>query len=221
MKDELIQSHNQLMKEWKQRPLHKDAVFIKDGIINIDKWLAPGNKKILLLLKEAYGEDSDWDLCDLICNKWKGPKFKIWWTVSYWLYALQKTTKNFIPLMPSNKDEYDQCTELLFSSAVVNIKKSSGKSASEVDDLKNYWDSDKDLVIKQVATINPDIILCGGTMGFIKPEWEQQGDIERVENTEWIYKVGNRLVIDYWHPASQLSQQLCYYTLAHLYQRTL
>src|SRR5690606_18341089 len=60
--DELIQSHNQLMKEWKQRPLHKDAVFIKDGIINIDKWLAPGNKEILLLLKEAYGEDSDWDL---------------------------------------------------------------------------------------------------------------------------------------------------------------
>lgn len=209
------------MSEWKQRPLHKDAVFIKDGIINIDKWLAPGNKKILLFLKEAYGENNDWDLCDLICNKWKGPKFKIWWTVSYWLYALQKTTKDFIPLMPSNKDEYGQCKELLFSSAVVNIKKSSGKSASDVDDLKNYWDSDKDLVLDQVAMINPDIILCGGTMEFIKPEWEEQGVIERVENTEWIYEVGNRLVIDYWHPASQLSQQLCYYTLAHLYQRTL
>jgi hypothetical protein len=217
MKEVLIKKQKELFHEWKQTPLHKNAVFISDGIIDIDKWLR-SEKKIALFLKEAYGEKQDWDLSQLIREEWKGPKTKMWWTVSYWLFLLQKTTKDYIPLFPDSDSEFNECKDYLLSSAVINIRKSDGETSSNFETLKKYTEKDKKFLIQQIELINPDIILCGYTFNHLK---ELLGEVKPVPNTEWIYKYGDRLIIDFWHPANQYPNRLCYYTLGHLYQRVL
>lgn len=211
-----IRESDKLLKEWKNTSLHNDKVFISDGIIDLNKW--GKKKKILLILKEAYGSDEDWSLTETIKDEWKGPKYKVWWTVSYWLYLLNKTTKDFVPLFP-NKEEEAQCIDYLLSSAVLNIKKSNGRSYSEIEDLKKYVESDKDFILKQIEIINPDIILCGNTGQFLFPT--VFGEPNKIENTDWHYRWKNRMIIDYWHPANQYPDELCYYALGQLYQRIL
>ncbi len=215
-KEIYIKESEQLLKKWKETPSHKKNVFISDGIIDLEKW--GSHKKILLILKEAYGSDEDWSLTETIKNEWKGPKYKVWWTVSYWLYLLNKTTKDFVPLFPKD-NEIKECVEFLLSSAILNIKKSNGKSSSENDDLKKYVTSDKDFILKQIELINPDIILCGNTGQFLFPEIFSE--CNKIENTQWFYRWKERMIIDYWHPANQYPDELCYYALGQLYQRIL
>lgn len=160
MPDNYNTAHAVLMSQWKERPLHKGQVFIEDGIICLEKW-KQSKSKILILLKEAYGEEESWSLVETIRDVWKGPKYKVFWTMAYWLYLLNKIEPAAIPLFPATEKEFDACRECLLSAAVVNIKKSAGNSASNYDDLLLYIRKDRKLLREQLEIINPDIILCG------------------------------------------------------------
>ncbi len=202
----------ELFKEWKEKEIHKKSIFIEDGIIEKDRWFNPKNqdKKILFFLKEAYGGEENWDLCSEIREEWKGPKYKIWWTVSYWAYAIQELFKGKRPVHFS-EIESQKCSDYLLSSAIVNVKKSSGKSSSTVDNLAKYAMEDKTLLLKQIDLINPDIILCGYTKEYLPLE------ADKVENTDFIYKTKSGiLIIDFWHPANQYPDNLCFYGLCYV-----
>ena len=218
MKTEYNTAHADLMLKWKELPLHQGQVFIEDGIIDIDKYVSSKNK-VLILLKEAYGEDNAWSLADIIKNIWKGPKYKIFWTISYWLYLINKTTKTNIPLFPSSEKELNECREYLLSSAIVNIKKSSGQSTSNQDDLMEYINEDRELLRRQIEIVNPSIIICGYTKDFFDLIWNK--NIHAMDNTELIYTTEGITVIDFWHPSNQYPDKLCYYALGALYQKTL
>ena len=43
---------------------HQKNGFISDGIVNMIQWGDGDNKKILFVLKEAYGENQEWDLAE-------------------------------------------------------------------------------------------------------------------------------------------------------------
>lgn len=204
---------NALMKQWSEKDLHKGRSFIADGIIDYSRW-EKSDRKILLLFKEAYGDYDD--LCRLIRDEWKGPKYKLWWTVSYWLYAIQKITKNSCPIFPNDESEFDECIEYLLSSAIVNIKKSSGKSSSEYDDIITYAKEDSSLLEKQVLLINPDIILCGYTFEPFKTFWKKP--LNKVGNTGFIFKSEGLTVIDFWHPSNHYPNHLCFYALCSILQ---
>lgn len=219
MESNYYQEHRKLMDRWKSKEPHKGKWFIEDGIIDFDRW-EYADVKIMLFLKEAYKEDDDIfdNICSLIRNRWDGPKYKIWWTVSYWLYALQKLFKNGeIPSLPSNETEYKECREYLLSSAVVEIKKSDGEKTSSYEDLEEYIKKDKELLREQIDLINPQIIICGYTFGHFKKLWSGK-DIEPFGKTGLVYKVGKYFVIDWWHPANQYPNKLCYYALCSVVQ---
>ena len=88
-----------LFDEWKNDPKHKDKLFIKDGIIELDTWKRE-KLQILFLAKEAYTEeDNGIDLREIVR---KEAPFDNWFVVAQWIYAIQELYKNpdTIPLFP-------------------------------------------------------------------------------------------------------------------------
>jgi len=213
MESDYLEKHNKLMKRWSKRYLHKNNIFIQDGIIDISRW-QKSKRKILILLKEAYGDIGD--LCSLIRDEWEGPKYKLWWSTSYWLYALQKISANSTPPFPTKQEQFDECSEFLLSASVVNIKKSDGKSSSDTEDILEYAKKDKKLLEEQISLINPEIILCGNTSEYFWQYWPDE--IKQIGNTGYVFKTGNYIIIDYWHPANQFPDVLCYYALCAIIQ---
>jgi hypothetical protein len=207
--------HQELMNRWKAKGLHINQEFIEDGIIDLNRWEAT-NRKVLVLLKEAYGGYGD--LCSWIRDEWKGPKYKLWWTASYWLYALQKLSGKNIPPFPKEKGQFDECVDFLLSSAVVNIKKSKGETTSSAKDLEKYVMEDHDLLWEQIELIDPTIILCGYTFDQFRLIWRD--NVLPVGKTDFIFRAGKYLVINWWHPANRYPDELCYYTLCAVLQES-
>ncbi len=218
MKAKILKEQIELFGEWKNLPLHKEKVFIEDGIIDIDRYLS-SEKRIMLFLKEAYGEEENWNLADIIRDNWKGPKYKVFWTASYWIYLLNTINHLEIPLFPSSEEKLDACRNYLLSSAIVNVKKSNGESLSTHEDIMEYALHDKKLILKQIRIIDPQIILCGNTKEFFDIVWDRE--LRAVEKTEFIYESDGKIIIDYWHPSNLYPDKLCYYALGTLYQRIL
>jgi len=214
--NDLQENHEDLMERWSNTKLHKNEGFVIDGPIDPKRWQSV-DRKIVLLLKEAYGEDTNWSLPQLIRDEWRGPKYKIWWTASYWLYALNRTTQTIIPDFPSTQEKWNECTELLLSAAVVNIKKSRGKSVSDDEELLSYARTDKQFLREQMSLLAPDIILCGNTFKFLKEFWV---NVKPIDSEKFFYRSDNTIIINYWHPANHYPNQLCFYSLCALFQKT-
>ena len=70
---------------------HKN-VFISDGIVNEAVWNHQTGRKILYVLKEAYGENEDWNLTEWLRHA--KPSSSIWKRVIEWTYGIQNTTES-------------------------------------------------------------------------------------------------------------------------------
>jgi len=216
----MFDSHERLLAEWQERPHHKGEVFISDGMIDPERWEDSSKRSILFLLKEAYGEpdlSESWDLCSLIRDEWKGPKYKLWWTAAYWAYALQEYNSNRTPPFPAYDSVWGESgerpREALLCSSVVNIKKSRGKPSSDPEDIRNYVDLDGDLVVRQVGLLAPDIVVCGGTWDYVKGLWPGA-----VRVSERVLRVDEVPFVDFWHPANHYPNVLNYYGLCGIVQ---
>lgn len=162
-KDVYMKKHSLLMKAFCEAELHKNEPFInKDGIIDLDEWVNT-DPKILFILKEAYhsegySQNEHYDLADDL--KSNGPWNGIWNNISNWIYAILNTTTHYLA---DYKDVYEMTKEssnnLLRKAAVINIKKSNGKSTSNDEELKRYANSDKELLKRQIELISPDVIV--------------------------------------------------------------
>jgi len=211
-----VGEHDRLMAEWEQQPHHRGNAFIRDGIIDSERWIA-AKRKVLFVLREAYDKKNrpeGFDLCGKIRDQWKGPRKKIWWTVAAWAYAAHQGSAQRIPLL-SRKSEPDQASALL-ASAVANVKKSGGKSTSDPVEIGQCAKTDGQFLSRQVEIINPDIVICGGTWPDIKYLWQQ--DAEQVY--DHVFRVKNRFFVRFWHPANRYPSRLNYYALACLLQNS-
>ena len=129
---------------------------------------------------------------------------------------LRKTSAKFIAPFPKEQKQFDECVEYLLSSAVVNIKKSDGKTSSSHDDLDKYVREDGDMLKEQITLIKPGIILCGYTFDQFCEIWP--GKVTPRGNTELVFQAGPHVVINWWHPANQYPNDLCYYALCAVVQ---
>lgn len=201
---------NKLFSEWKNRESHKGKLFITDGIIDDNNW-ANSETKVLFLLKEAYDSkrvEGSWDLTALIRRKKvSGRTFK---PMAQWAYGVQCVLKKH-EISPF-KEEGDDITLALLSSAVVNLKKSSGKNKSNSENLSIYVDEDWDLISKQIQIIKPKIIICGNTWPLISKKIFSQKISDRA------YLSDGTIYINYWHPSNRASNLMNYYSLCALIQ---
>lgn len=215
--DNDIQQHEALLNEWAIQALHKDKGFIRDGIIDPQKWnLAP--IKLLFINKEARDgeEDDSSDLRTFILRYWNGNvDYKTIATVSALAYGLNKASTDSRLRFPSyEQPQRSEFKEPLFSSAIMNIKKSDGRPTSNDTDLKKYVNADHDFITRQVALINPQIVICGGVWHLIDRLWGAKKIYDSV------YEADGRIFIAFWHPSNRNGEQMMYYALAALVQNS-
>ncbi len=228
-----------LFEEWQKR--HFDIgneYFNRDGIVNDIVW-SQQRVKICFFLKEAYQEDEHiWDLAKWLRkeNGKDGAVKKMWNTVAEFTYGLLNTTKTSIPSYTEAKvlTKSDK-SNLLQKIAVVNVKKSAGKSESEWADLIGYAQNDADLLRKEIDLIAPDIIVCGNNSSLLRIVYGASVDsknnvLHDGEMNEHTYTLMNKngyvwfddkLIIDFWHPANQFPKMMNFYTLCSIYQKAL
>ena len=213
-----LEAHRDIMKKWQTCPPHATETFISDGPIDPNRWIKI-ERRVLFLAKEAYGETgpgTTWDLPKLVREEWKEPKGKFWWSLGYWAYGIQRLTEGPIPSSPMVNKRWDEVTEAMLASAVVNIKKSCGRSASSDDDLLQYVVTDGALLKKQVAYLSPHVVICCKTWHLVKDLWPHAKPI-----SEQVHTIDDMLVLDFWHPANHYPNVMNYYTALVLIHRAL
>jgi hypothetical protein len=198
---------------------HKN-VFISDGVVDDDAW---GNgKKILFLLKEAYGETEDWSLTNWL--KAKKPSTSNWKRVIEWTYGIQNTDERSIAKY--SPDIFKDHPDLFYQIAVVNLKKSGGKSHSVSEEIAAYALADQAEIRKQLALIGLDIIVCGATFGPLNQIYDGAIRGEGTACDNWFYFTDaiagkETMVIDYYHPANYWPALVNYYAVTNIYQQAL
>ena len=211
-----MNSHEELLAEWRRRPRHAGATFVADGAIDPARWGRV--KKVLFLLKEAYGEaedGGDWDLRTAILNEWTGPKYSIWHTAAALSYLCQRAHGTSKPPFPPREENVDVLREALFASAAVNIKKSGGASASVEEDVAVYAREDGDLISRQVQLLAPHIVICGGTWGFT----EAIG-LKAVQIGRRLWRGGGTYYVEFWHPSYRVPREMMYDALWGIHAET-
>ena len=210
----MFELHEKLLSDWSKNELHQQQVFVSDGIIDFERW-SKAPRKVLFLMKEAYGEPNtkeNWDFCSLL-RTWGKPKFKMLKLISYWAYALHHSRPGYVP--PFTFTEECACDSFL-ASALVNVKKSNGKSTSQDDDLIKYVHSDGGFLLKQIELIDPQIVVCGNIWRLVCHLWPNREEIY-----DRVWQCGKYLFIDATHPANRYPNWLDYYAVAALFQGAL
>lgn len=200
----------ELFSDWKNRDSHKGKLFITDGIIEENLWAA-SEFKVLFLLKEAYDSkkvEGSWDLPALIRRKKvSGRTLK---PMAQWAYGVNSLMKTH-EILPFKEGGADVELALL-SSAIINLKKSSGKNKSSSKNLLTYVDEDWDLISEQIRIIKPKIVICGKTWSLVRKKISYKKISDRAYLSEGV------IYIDYWHPANRASNVMNYYALCALVQ---
>ena len=117
-----------LFDEWKTREHHNGKIFNKDGIVCPELWNE--GDKTLFFCKEAYhGESYPEKEYDLARALFEQQPWGMWHRVAEWVYAIKNTTINNVA--EYRKLEIIEKHNLIKEIAIVNIKKSDGKSESD------------------------------------------------------------------------------------------
>lgn len=195
-----------MFNSWKKLEHHQNRHFIEDGIINSDNW-DDSTPKVLFLLKEAYG-----DITDL-------PKFirglenlnkGTWRRCAEWAHiVLSNQPMKYEEIIEDERAKRDA----LLSCAVVNIKKSSGRSESDMNDIIRYAKADSKLLREQIDTLRPDLIISGGVFDCWKEIWTAPS-INKQERRIWT--VGKTLAFNFCHPASVYPEDFMYFSMMKL-----
>jgi len=129
----------------------------KDGVINIKKY-KNAESKILFCLKDVNDFESG-DLRNYLKNGPKG-KGQMWHAASRWAAGL-------LTEFCDEYDKIDNYEQFLNQTAVINLKKASGGSSAEMSVINAYAKQDHELLLKQIESINPKILLACGTFNIL------------------------------------------------------
>ncbi len=217
---------NILFEIWKNKDIkgeinHKDK-FIQDGIVDEKKWLEC-EKKILFILKEAYDKTGEgYDL-----TKWlreEAPRKRPWGRIARLIYGISNSSDRYIEKYKYKLTD-EEHREMLGSIAVMNIKKSSGNSESNYENIEKYAEYDSSELRKEFEIIDPDIIICGNTFAIFRKTILKIEDMNFEKNENWYYwiKIGDRkrLFIDYYHVSNRWPELMNYYGLMGIYNQAL
>ena len=163
-----------------------------DGVIDIEAYIkAP--YKILWILKEAnFGKSTEsWDMLGF------------YRTTTEAKIKESPTTKRV--LLASHRILSDlPAIEAFRSVAYINIKKIAGYEKSIDGEIQNAYNAQKSLLLKQVETYNPDVIICGNTLHYFEHDLDfRQGEsISLGMEQRHYFCLKNKLYINAYHPAN-------------------
>ncbi|MCW9705793.1 hypothetical protein [Fodinibius salsisoli] len=143
-------------KHYKNINVQSDQI-CRDGIINKEGY-EKSDPKFLFVLKEVnkYGGG---DLCQLLKN---GPKYQMWHAVARWSAGI---LNDFPPF--SEIDNKESKYEAIHSIASINLKKTTGEASANNKRINAFAYRERELLLKQIELISPEIIIAGGTFGIL------------------------------------------------------
>lgn len=204
--DSKIQAENDFLNKWAASA----PGFIRDGIVNHEKYWS-SKVKILFLLKEVNG-GKDWDLREFLRE---GGRKQTWDNVTRWIIGINNLDRD-IPWEEIDSINEAQRKEALHQIAVVNVKKVSGGHTSVKEQITNAAETNSEMLRQQIDMYEPDIIICGGTDGsyfnniteYNNPSWK------RTKHGIWyVIEPSGRIIISYSHPEARVKDCLLYYGL--------
>jgi len=178
---------------------------VTDGIINIDNYIGV-KYKILWILKEPteeIDEDGGWNLIDYIFQKTNISEFG-------------KSKKTFLPIMMVNYGILNNFENYLCANngmldylkcyAHINIKKIPGLSKSNENELLTYYNKYKNIIIEQIDSYNPQIIIfgLGGGKVFnsISKDLDLNFDSSKGDSAWYLIK-NDKIYINAYHPSQR------------------
>lgn len=209
----------ELLDEWREAHRARGLMpFAYDGAVTERYEAAP--LKICFFLKEAYStENKDWSLTEFLAA---GHLPRMWERCAEWMHGLfcENSAPSSRPALTR-----EEKSALLSRAAVVNVKKSGGRSRSFYSELRAFARRDGEFLLRQLGLLRPDVIVCGGTAGlfamlcdavsFEKISAEAGASIR----SGGFAKMGKALVLDWYHPACRLRADDTYAALCALYKR--
>ena len=225
MVKDYLDNSKRLFSGWKKKENHNGKVFVEDGIVNPEIYFSQNNR-ILFVLKEAYDNDSNGFSLTQFLNEEQDGIATMWKRVSEWSKLIisfvegDKTVKVF----QKHNDIRSYGNEYLRRIAVINVKKSDGKSNSDHQNLYDYAKRDKKELFEQLKNCDPTIVVCGN-VGDLFREIISVGNEELVAKSQmdrehYVYHFNlnghDVVVISYWHPANQFPDLLNYYGFANV-----
>ncbi|MCB9087631.1 MAG: hypothetical protein H6628_04915 [Calditrichae bacterium] len=201
---------NRLFDEWINKFPHYKGKFKKDGIINEDTYNEQ-NTKILFISKEPNDvnqEEGDYRVW------WRS---EVKWTFSYriaeWAYGI---LKNQLPPSDINNLSKVDRIDAMKKIAFMNLKKVGGGASVNYDVLKRTIITEKDLIVKEIKIIEPDIII--GSIGQFE-FWNHLFGDKLNEQTVYgckVFRNSHYKVVHYFHPSYRVPRAMSYSLLQNI-----
>lgn len=184
----------------------KSPIF--DGIIDENEY-SKSKIKILWILKEANstGEDDVWDLREAIGNLKTEFGIKKGWEKTFRkiIYVVNGISKGLewdnIPYASDEPDIIDELKKIAF----INIKKVGGVSVANDNEIQEFYDKSKELLLNQIETYNPDVIIFGNTFKYFENDLNLN-QLNKFGTCEATAK-NNRIYISAYHPGARISEK--------------
>ena len=196
---------------------NNDVEPILDGVVNPSSY-CKASKKILWVLKEPYDDVDDsnkpvgggWSIISLIKNNPKkmalsGQVFK---RIAYITYGILNNIK-WQNMDYINKNS--KIAKALESIAYVNVGKMPNFTTTTDSHLKDIYKTWKDILLKQIKSYEPDVIIFGNTFSLFANEFFPSGvpshkTIKRADGDYvGVYNVNGKTLLDAYHPSAIVS----------------
>lgn len=172
--------------------------FMADGVLFSEEF-SKSRIKILWILKEPYGDLPE-HLADGIQERLDGKKKDsphTWQRLALTSYMILQGYEGVGVVPP-----WSVYGRSLKEIAIINVKKKPGKSTTNMVEFRKFYKANKEImsyiVREQIAEINPDVVIGGGTLHLIKDDLGDRHDLGRGH-----FRIGSRLFINTWHPAQR------------------
>ena len=190
----------------KELGFEKEPIY--DGVCDCEGYLS-SNPKVMWILKEPNGQKSDGKLEDggwsIVEESFKDDiegvaKQPTWQAIIYVMYGYLNG------LMYDDMDYIRNNIEMakvMQKIAYLNVSKMPGYNSSSDSNIAYCYTQWETILHRQIETYAPDVIIFGKTFEHFRTYFEKQG-LEKIDNfPDWIdvYKRGNQLLLDAYHPA--------------------
>ena len=191
--DEQIKLH--ITKEFNEETIH-------DGVVDQESY-SSAEKKILWILKEPHSDNdlTSWDMRGAISNDLRTVKgIKKGWdkTFTSIVYVTNGILKNKsweeIPFINKEPQIIDELKKI----AYINVKKTAGSAKTKPSVLKDYYVRSKEILLEQIETIDPDILIFGGTFYLFKDDLGLP-ELNFYDSCNAL-KVNNKIYVNAFHP---------------------
>lgn len=184
---------------------------IIDGIVNIEKYIA-STFQILWILKEPYDDEEDglasgggWHFADDFLAPAgfytrMGRSRSTWQPIVYVSYGLLNGCLNYDDMDYIRNNQ--SMTEIVRQIAVINVKKLPGFTrTNDFGPISAAYHKHQELLHKQIAIYNPNIIIGGSTLHLFYQRFGLQKEDEKAFGCVEYYEKDGKLFIAAYHPA--------------------